>query len=367
MTGSIFIDENIPFLKDILSQSAAVHTFKGRELSSEMLIKYNCVALFTRSTTKVNSKLLDGTSVEFVATATSGIDHIDTDYLNSKNIYFASALGSNSNSVAEYVIYSILKWSELNNISLSDKSIGIIGYGNIGKKVAYYANCIGLKVYVNDPPLNDSNFKFPDYMKYSELDNILSNCDIITNHVPLDFATKYKTENLFNSNNLELLKEKSLFIHCSRGKIVNEEALISIINKKNISLVIDVFSDEPISNEFLAERAFIATPHIAGYSKDGKILGVMMCLEAFEKYFSLVIDSEILKSQLKKDFISLDLNSENFYDIYLNIKKLREIDTDSSLFKEKICINKLNDGAEFDNLRKTYPSRREYLTYKSSN
>ncbi len=362
MTESIFIDENIPFLSDILSGYFDIKLFKGRELTAQELIINNCSALFIRSTAIVNSELLSGTNVKFVATATSGIDHIDTEYLKSKNICFASALGSNSNSVAEYVIYSIMKWAFDKSNLLKDKTIGIIGFGNIGTKVGYYADLLGMKVLVNDPPLKDSNYIFPDYIHYCELAELLKNSDIITNHVPLNNSGNYSTLNLLDDSNLNLIKNKSLFIHCSRGKVVNEVALLNSIKNKDISLVIDVFENEPIANKELSERAIFATPHIAGYSRDGKIIGVLMVLNAFAKFKSMKFDLSILTEQLNNDTNPLNINANEQLKIYTNIQKSRNIEADSEQFKN--IFNSFDTAKEFDLLRKHYPPKREYLQYK---
>ncbi len=150
---SIVIDENIPIIDVILSDYHHVAKVPGREILNQLLKSTDANCLICRSQTKVNENLLEGTSVDFVATATSGSDHINTNYLEQKGITFNSAIGSNATSVAEYVIFSILHWSKTNQISLQNKRLGIIGFGNIGKRLADFAEQIGLKIIVNDPPL----------------------------------------------------------------------------------------------------------------------------------------------------------------------------------------------------------------------
>jgi len=362
MTGTIFLDENIPYLKDILSEYFETILFKGRDLSAKELINRNCTALFARSTTKVNRNLLEGTNVKFVATATSGIDHIDIEYLKSQNICFASALGSNSNSVAEYVIYAIMKWANDRELILQNKTIGIIGFGNIGSKVAYYANLLKMEIFINDPPLAEIKFDFPEYSHYVELNELIEGSDIITNHVPLNKDGKYSTLNLLNESNLKLIKKNSLLLHCSRGKIVDESALLNVIYNKDISLVIDVFANEPFANKELSQRAIFATPHIAGYSRDGKIIGVLMVLEAFERFLSIKFDKAFLKTLLNKNFSPCVLSENNQNDVFNNIKIIRDIDSDSVRFKN--IFNNDDTAKEFDLLRKNYPIRREYLEFK---
>ncbi|MDQ1265955.1 MAG: erythronate-4-phosphate dehydrogenase, partial [Bacteroidota bacterium] len=278
-----FIDSNIPLLAETLGSCVDICRFTGRGLSAKELIEGNCKYLFVRSTTKVNRELLDNTPVRFVGTATSGIDHIDSSFLESNRIAFADAPGSNANSVAEYVVFSILKWSLYKGIDLKGKSIGIIGYGNVGKIVGSYADNMKLKVFVNDPPLHDAGFEFPDYCKYSELSEI-SSCNIITNHVPLTNGGLYPTINLLDEKFITDMPNDSLFIHASRGGVADEDALLERMLKKEISGAIDVWYNEPLINSELAGLSIIATPHVAGYSRDGKLRGTLRMAQAFERH-----------------------------------------------------------------------------------
>lgn len=360
MIDTILIDENIPFLADIIKQKYKVQTIVGRKLTKQHLLDTNCSALFVRSTTIVDKDLLVGTAVKFIATATSGSDHIDKEYLAASGIRFADALGSNSNSVAEYVVFAILHSLMLRNQQVNNRSIGIVGYGNIGSKLAYYANQLGFKVFVNDPPLCDNNFQFPDYCTYLDLDELIAASDIISNHVPLDNSSKYKTVDLFNSNNLAKCKSDAIFVHCSRGRVVNEETLSElIINNPEMQLVIDVFADEPHINEYLSGRAVIATPHIAGYSRNGKLNGVMMVLDAFEKFTGESFDKSIITDEYRATTFRNEFISEDF--IYQKIEEYRKIVSDSATFKHIISLNKSERMQEFDRQRKEYPARFEYL------
>ncbi len=360
---TVFVEEQIPFVAKAISHCCKVFNFKGRELVRNDLIEKNCKALFVRSTTKVNKGLLDGTSVEFVATATSGTDHVDTDYLRSKNIYFVDAKGSNANSVAEYVVFSILRWSKITNKSLNNLKIGIIGFGHIGKLVGKYANFLKLEVLVNDPPLLEEHGKpaFPDYTVYCELDEIIEQSDIITNHVPLTRLGKHPTYYLLNRANLLKCKDNVLFIHTSRGGVVQEEALESIFSDKNASLVVDVWENEPNFNCPLARKCLIATPHVAGYSFDAKIRGAIMVLNEFEKFAQIKVNySEIFEEYQKYSPINPKIfeNTNLLYEMLLNS---RQILNDTSKFLE-LCEKSEQERIKgFDMLRKNYPIRRETL------
>ena len=359
---TIFIDENIPLLADTLTSACNVISFSGRLLKNEELIREKCDALIVRSITKVNHVLLSGTGVKFVGSATAGIDHIDSLYLKNNNINFAYAAGSNANSVAEYVIYSVLKWSSSKNENFKNLKIGIVGFGNVGKIVAYYCFKLGLKVYINDPPLFDSGFIFPEYVRYLDLQEISSVCDIITNHVPLIKDGKYPTYKMFDKKILSLLKHESLFIHTSRGLVVDEAVLSEKISDNNITAIIDVWENEPDFNTELAIKSLIATPHIAGYSYDGKLNGALIMSREIGDNMQIEPNFDVILNELHSfDKGNVDFNNDNSL---LNLlKDSRQIDEDYFLFKLLCDLTNDDKKKGFDGLRKNYPIRRECLSY----
>jgi erythronate-4-phosphate dehydrogenase len=359
----IYIDENIPLLAESLAGCGIIVRFNGRKLTNDDLKKSNCQYLFVRSTTKVNESLLEKSNVRFVGTATSGIDHIDTQYLKSKGIHFCSAPGANANSVAEYVLYSMIIYSKKHNVTLKDKTIGVVGFGNVGKIVARYANLMGLDVLVNDPPLHDDGFIFPDYVQYIGLNEICESADIITNHVPLTFSGKDKhpTNRLFNNDNIQKIKSGSLFIHTSRGGVADEEALLAKISRGEVIAAIDVFESEPLVNIELARSAILSTPHIAGYSRDGKIKGSLMMAQQFKNVTGAEPNMQPFKDELtnyspmkESDF----KDYEKIFDLIYNNRKLHE---DHKRFLETLELNDTDRAKQFDILRKQYPVRRESL------
>ncbi len=362
-----FCDEQIPILPELLKQKVDVVLFSGRELSNNELLKSKCEALFVRSTTKVNSSLLQQTNVKFVGTATSGIDHIDVDYLKSKGIYLVDSKGSNANSVAEYVVFSLLHWQNTIQVELPGSIIGIIGFGNIGKLVARYSNYLGLKVLINDPPLKEIieqglSERFPDYCEYCDFPEIIKYSNIVSNHVPLTFLGKYPTNYLLNEHNLQLLKKNTLFVHTSRGGVVEEKSLIKLIFDKNLSLVIDVWENEPKINLNLLKTCLIATPHIAGYSYDGKLRGAKKLIDEFQKFFGIKIDTSILDQELSHYKPAEKSLFSNYSKLYQQLKQSRQILEDYEKFKKILEIDDPNEKSRyFDFLRKSYPIRRETL------
>ncbi|MEI6091279.1 MAG: NAD(P)-dependent oxidoreductase [bacterium] len=357
----IFCDNNIPYLDDALKQIGKIRHFNADRLTNEELIASKADALFVRSTIKVNQDLLNNTNIRFVATATSGNDHFDIPYLEKSGIFYADALGSNANSVAEYVVYAISRWAVENKIDLSTKTIGIIGYGNIGKLVAKYSQYLGLNILVNDPPLKDYGYDFPDFFQYSELNDLIAKSDIITNHVPRILDGKYKTIDLINEQNLELVKPNSLFIHASRGKVVQESALIEIKCQKNMTLITDVWADEPLINKELMKHSLLATPHIAGHSFEGKVRGTLMVVEAFEKFYNLKANKSYIYRLLDN---YKPVNREIFDEkasILTSLKQNRQLVEDDKFLRELSTHDDNTIKKGFINYRQKYPVRKETL------
>ena len=357
----IFVDENIPYLKEALAACGKIITFKGRELTNSDLINNNCHALFTRATTSVNEWLLVNTDVKFVGTATSGYDHIDRYYLKKKRIQFAYAPGSNANSVAELVVYSILKWAKKQSISVKGKTIGVIGYGHIGRIVAEYALRMGMKVIVNDPPLKSENYKFPDNLNYDELDELCKSSDIITNHVPFTIEGEYPTYKLIDEKIIGLMTDGTLLIHTSRGGIVDEKPLKERLKSGTLEAVIDVWDNEPLIDIELARLAMLSTPHIGGYSRDGKISGALALANAFKKYSGKKPDTKKMKTILSEyKPLRKTLFKQEDYLCYL-LSKSRNFEFDDNELRASLYWNDKDRAYQFDLMRMRYPKRREKL------
>ena len=331
-------------------------------MKREDILDADCEILFVRSTLQVNEELLAGTRVRFVATATSGSDHIDKNYLKSRGITFADSLGANSNSVAEYITYEILKSCLMRGKNPQGRILGIVGFGNIGSKVAFYAHKLGMKILVNDPPKYDDNYTFPDYCTYYEnLDKIMKASDVFTTHVPMIKSGKYKTLNLFNSDNLKNLKPSALVLHASRGGVIEEKAFLDILHKNpGMETAIDVWAGEPSVNEELAARAISATPHIAGHSINGKIGGTLAVLKAYEEFSGKRFDhSPALQHITPSDF---DGNFDDYAKIFDKISAARRFEEDDQEFLNLFaCETEEERRKEFDRQRREYPVRNEYL------
>jgi len=350
----IVADENIPFVKECFSSAGEVLTAGGRKITPEIL--KDADVLLVRSITKVNKDLLEGASIKFVGTATIGFEHIDLDYLAARKIGFASAPGSNANSVAEYITSGLLNLADKYKFDIAKKSIGIVGVGNVGSRVEKKTKALGMRVILNDPPLKR---KTGDE-KYRPIEEIFD-CDIVTLHTPLILEGIDKTFHLADEKFFKSLKTEVIFINTSRGKVHETSALKKAISSsKTRGCILDVWENEPNIDIELVKMVDFGTPHIAGYSYDGKVAGMIMIYNAFCKFFDVKpkfgIETFLPPPQIERIIISRDekrplLTAINMlYDIKKDDEKLRQIIKESA---EK-------RGAYFDALRKNYPVRREF-------
>lgn len=305
----IVADSNILSIKSYLADIADLQLVPGREITRENL--RNADVLLVRSTTRVDAELLRGTPVKFVGSATSGTDHIDLEYLRSAKIFFADARGSNANAVVDYC-FAALAFAVLHrNLQLDLCTVGLVGAGHVGGLVAQKLAALGIAVQVCDPPLLEmlraaspaspegvaatgaetimQGRPVPPRSIFRNLDEVLQ-CDVISLHVPLILDGKYKTYKLLGERELRQLKPNATLINTCRGSVVDEPALIDKLRTRaDLTCIVDVWDNEPNVDLELIARADIATPHIAGYSKDAKQAATMMLLDAMSRYFELPV------------------------------------------------------------------------------
>ncbi len=278
----IVADNKIPFLKGVLEKYARVVYFPGREITRQHLAGAD--ALIIRTRTRCNERLLEGTPVKYIATATIGHDHIDANYCRSRGISWSNAPGCNSGSVMQYAASALAYIREKNGRGFGDLTIGIVGVGHVGRKVEKLARTLGMKVLLSDPPRareeGDDGFE--------PLDGLLRASDIVTMHVPLNREGADRTLHLVNGWFFGRMKRGSWFINTSRGEVVNTLSLIGALESGKLAgTVIDVWENEPYIDRDLLALADIATPHIAGYSLDGKANGTAQSVRAVSEFFGL--------------------------------------------------------------------------------
>jgi erythronate-4-phosphate dehydrogenase len=357
----IVADENIPFVKDCFSNAGDVFTLSGRDMNFDTV--RDADALIVRSITKVNASLLDNSKIKFVGTATIGTDHIDIDYLNRNNIGFSSAPGSNADSVAEYVTAGLLSLGKREGIKLADKSIGIIGVGNVGSRVEKRTAALGMHTVLNDPPLKRQSKN----EKYRPIDEIL-NCDFITAHVPLTKEGEDKTYHLVDEVFLSNAKKGFYFINTSRGAVVDTEALKNAIKtKKTGGTILDVWENEPDIDSELLHMVDIGTCHIAGYSFDGKVRGMIMIYRAMCSHFNMECDkceSDFLPEPPIKRIEVKPAGADDQELVRGVVSQVYHICDDYNRLKKSLEIPDEQRGDYFDSLRKNYPVRREFHNTK---
>lgn len=353
----IVADANIPFVSECFSSIGEVTVVGGREITPDVVADAD--ALLVRSITPVDEKLLAGSKVRFVATATIGFDHVDIDFLGRNNIGFASAPSSNANSAAEYVIAGLLEIGRRYALDLEGSSIGIVGVGNVGSRVAKKCAAMGMDVYLNDPPLQRQTGD----AKYLPLEKLF-NCDFITFHTPLTFEGQDKTYHLADEKFFKSLKQRCVFVNASRGGVVDSSALKSAIRSGRLrAVVLDVWENEPDIDIELFKMVDLGTPHIAGYSLDGKIAGMIMIYKAACEYFAVETKYD-LKDFLPASAVSelkINPNIVNDQDALLSaVQKIYRIDKDDTKLRRVLNKPAENRGEHFDSLRKNYSVRREF-------
>ena len=340
----IIIDNKIPYIKEAVQRIADEVVYApGKDFTPELV--RDADALIVRTRTHCNRDLLEGSRVRFIATATIGFDHIDTEYCKQAGIEWTNAPGCNSASVAQYIQSSLLVWKSYRNKKLNELTIGIIGVGNVGSKVAKVAQDFGMRVLLNDLPREEKE----GAERFSSLEKIAEECDIITFHVPLYKEGTYKTFHLADEDFFQSLKRKPVIINTSRGEVIQTDALLKALNSRMISdAIIDVWEHEPDINRDLLEKAFIGTPHIAGYSADGKANATRMSLDAICKFFQIKGDYEINAPAPASPIIYAKSHEEAVLQMYNPTE-------DSNRLK--------NQPELFETLRGDYPLRREEKAY----
>jgi erythronate-4-phosphate dehydrogenase len=353
----IIADENIPHVAECFSSIGEVRTLPGRQITPQ--ITADADVLLVRSITRVDERLLAKSKVRFVATATIGFEHIDVDYLAANNIGFASAPGSNAGSVAEYIVAALLSVARKKKVTLEAKSIGIVGVGNVGSRVEKNAKALGMKTLLNDPPLQRQTAD-PKYLLLEDL----FNCDFITLHTPLTFEGIDKTFHLADEKFFTSLKSGCIFLNTARGAVHDTAALKAAIKSGRLGgAVLDVWENEPDIDLELLRLVDLSTPHIAGYSLEGKVTGTIMIYNAACKYFNLTpkytIDDFLPEPEIRQ--ITIDVKSESDQELlHQTVQQLYCINRDDFNTREIATVPPDRRGRFFDDLRRNYPIRREF-------
>ena len=347
---NIFYDENIPYAKEFFSDFGKLTPFSGRDLTAEQV--KDADVLLVRSITKVNQQLLSlNTRIKFVGTATIGFDHIDKDYLASRNVTFTNAPGCNAVSVSEYVLSAIMVMSERLNFNYFNKTVGIVGGGNTGTRLTEKLDALDISYLLHDPILEAAG----DKRKFSSLEQVLA-CDIISLHVPLTNSGAHPTYHLLNDVRLKALSAEQILINACRGEVVDNQALLSLKqNNSGPHLILDVWENEPNVLLELIPYCQLTSAHIAGYSLEGKARGTEMLYLALSKLVKTPAKYCLSEFLPTADLAEIGQQSSDVIaHIRARVFQVYDVRRDDKIFREQLSEH------SFDYLRKNYPVRREF-------
>jgi erythronate-4-phosphate dehydrogenase len=352
----ILADQNIPQVAAAFSDLGEVELMPGREIRRTDL--QDCRCLITRTVTRVDAALLHDTPVEFVGTATIGTDHIDLDYLADSDIGFSNAAGCNAESAAEYVISGLFALSRRKGFDPLQMRAGIVGFGNVGSRLWQKLDALGIECLACDPPLQNSG---QSSQVFVDLDTILRECNFISLHVPLTHGGMHPTFHLLNAKRLHSLREGCVLINAARGEVVDNHALQQLLTRRDdLHVFLDTWENEPLVSRELLRRVDLATPHIAGYSVEGRLRGTQMVLDAAASHFNLPPGwhmSQQLPAGRELHCRATGSRLEFWQDL---LQQHCDIWRDHDAFIAGANLDDDEFSAHFDGLRKVYPDRLEY-------
>lgn len=357
-SAKILFDENITGLEYRIKKLASARSFDGRIINTSDL--EDCEVLVVRSVTKVDRNLLEDSRVKLVCSATAGLDHVDVDYLANSGIDFFSTQGCNSKAVMEYTVNCIFSYAAARGVSPFALTVGIVGYGNVGKQLAKILDHLGIKTLINDPPLQECNGGSP---VFSTMQEILD-CDVVTLHVPYNEDGKFPTKDLFDEEKLKRLRRSVLIINTARGGVINESDLLKVIKERDdLYVALDCWSGEPRINSRLLQVAWRASPHIAGSSLTSRERAVSSLVRRLKEYFGFTKgvkkNSDTVDSQRKPVILQEPENLIDLFEIVMRLgditSEMRHLEADSSGFSL---------GGFFDELRKKHSDRRDFCFYQ---
>lgn len=351
----IVADENIPLVDAFFGELGEIRRLPGRAIDAAALVDADL--LLVRSVTRVDRSLLAGSPVRFVGTCTIGTDHLDLDYFNEAGIAWSSAPGCNARGVVDYVLGSLLVLAEDAGVDLASRTFGVVGAGQVGGRLLEVLRGLGWRVLVCDPPRQAA-----EGGDYVDLETLIRECDAISLHTPLNGGGEYPTHHLLDKARLERLRPGAWLINASRGAVVDNPALRELLERRgDLRAVLDVWEGEPQADVALARLCRIATPHIAGYSLDGKLRGTAQIYQAWCRFSgqaeSVGLD-ELLPTPWLEE-LTLDASCEPDWALATLCRAVYDPRRDDADFRRSLAGDEAQRRAAFDALRKHYPVRRE--------
>lgn len=346
----------MPFAAEAFGTLGDVTLLEGRAITPNDV--RDAALLVTRSTTPITPELLNGSRVRFYGTATIGTDHMDIPYLEEHGIHWCSAAGCNANSVSEYLTAALLCVAQTHGITLAGKTMGVIGVGNVGTRVVQKATALGMTVLPNDPPR-----KREEGMVSTPLPDLLANSDIVTLHTPLTHTGQDATYHLANDSFFAQLKPGCIFVNAARGPIVDTDALLRAMNSGIVAhAIIDTWEGEPDFRADLMERAAIVSPHIAGYSYEGKYMGTVMVYREACRFLDVPPTWTPIALLLPPEVPNLaaDPKLPPEATLWNLVHAVYDIEADDARMRAGPAGSEAERRTHFDALRKSYPIRREF-------
>ena len=352
----IVADEKIPQVAAAFADLGQVQLVVGRDISAQHLTDCDC--LLVRTVTRVNQALLSDSPVRFIGSATIGTDHIDHEYLQKQGIGFANAAGCNAEAASEYVVSGLFALSTSMGFDPFKRKAGIIGYGNVGASLYRKLEALGIPCLVNDPPLQHREHSGQDFV---DLDTLLRECDFISLHVPLSLDGEHPSYHLLDKLKIENLRRGCLLVNAARGEVVDNRALLEVLKQRDDLVVfLDTWENEPLISRELLQRVDLATPHIAGYSVEGRLRGTQIILDAACTYFATT--SSWRMSRLLPETRSLSApRGKSRLEFWQQL-----FQSHCDIWRDHKALSageNLVDAAfarHFDSLRQVYPDRLEY-------
>lgn len=357
----IVCSDNMPFAEKAFQTIGRPVILPGRSISPPDLVDADILAI--RSTTRVDRGLLKGAPVRFVGTATIGIDHMDTNYLDSRNIHWCYAPGCNSNSVSEYVVSALLTTAVRHGMTLAGMTLGIVGLGNVGAGVARKAEALDMRVLLNDPP-RERTEQAGDRPPFVELDELLAESDFVSLHVPLTRAGRDRTFHMANARFFDKLRRGAVFLNTARGEVVDTTALMSALKHDRIAAaIIDTWEDEPLFSQDLLDAAEIGTPHIAGHSFDGKVEGTMAVYREVCRFLRVQPAWTPGPAMPPAPVPEMTIDCSNLTEqqaLWAAVRSAYDVTEDDLRFRSSPASEPAARAGHFDMLRAKYPMRREF-------
>ena len=351
----IVADENIPLVDAFFAEFGEIRRLPGRQITRADV--HDADVLLVRSVTKVDRDLLEGSAVRFVGTCTIGTDHLALDYFHQEGIQWSSAPGCNARGVVDYVLGSLLTLAEIEGADLNQRTYGVVGAGEVGGRLVNVLKGLGFNVLVCDPPRQAA-----EGGDYVSLEQIIERCDVISLHTPLDKSAENATWHLLDQQRLNQLKHGTWLINASRGPVIDNNALREVLTRReDLQAVLDVWEAEPQVDVELADLCVLATPHIAGYSLDGKQRGTAQIYQAFCDFLgqeAVIKLADLLPAPwLAK--VELSADSDPAWALAMVCRGVYDPRRDDADFRRSLVGTVQEQKLAFDALRKHYPVRRE--------